>query len=212
MFAEQGFDASLRTIARAALVSAPLILHYFGSREGLRAACDERFRSRIFAIKSSFLDPMRGPGQVRRLQDTVTGYAPLLGYLLRVLSSGGPEARRFIDVMVSDTEQFLAQGVDTGVVRPSVDGPGRARILVEMAFGIILFELAGDGGPLDLDALPTRVSEYWRRVSLPLLELATHGYLADPHMLEAAADSHDHDHEPDHHHDRHPIQNQKETP
>lgn len=186
VFAEHGFDASLRAIAKAAGVSPPLILHYYGSRDGLRAACDEQFRSRTFEFKYPFLDPIRGSKEIHRLKETVREYAPLVGYLLRVLRSGGPESRSFIDAMVAETEKYLEHGVEAGVVRPSIDPAGRARVLVEMSFGLILFDLDGDGGRLDLEELPERIAQYSQRISVPLFEIATHGYIANSDILETA--------------------------
>ena len=39
-FAQDGFGVGLRTIAADAGVTAGLITHHFGSKEGLRQACD----------------------------------------------------------------------------------------------------------------------------------------------------------------------------
>src|ERR1700757_2618675 len=41
-FAREGFGASLRTVAAEAGVSAALIVHHFGSKQGLIEACDAR--------------------------------------------------------------------------------------------------------------------------------------------------------------------------
>jgi AcrR family transcriptional regulator len=41
LFGQHGFNVGLRTIADAPGVSAPLVIHNFGSREGLRKACDD---------------------------------------------------------------------------------------------------------------------------------------------------------------------------
>ncbi len=38
---QHGFTVGLRTIAEAAGVSAGLVIHHFGSKDGLRAACDD---------------------------------------------------------------------------------------------------------------------------------------------------------------------------
>ncbi len=40
-FGREGFGASVRTVAADAGVSPGLVIHHFGSKDGLRAACDE---------------------------------------------------------------------------------------------------------------------------------------------------------------------------
>src|SRR5690606_9610340 len=54
-FAIDGLAAPLRAIAADADVSPALILHHFGSREGLRAACDEYVIEEIFAADQELL-------------------------------------------------------------------------------------------------------------------------------------------------------------
>ena len=52
LFAERGMDgATIRDIARAAGVSAGLVRHHFGSKDGLRAACDSYALDQIMRIK-----------------------------------------------------------------------------------------------------------------------------------------------------------------
>ena len=38
---EHGFNVGLRSIAESAGVSAALVIHHFGSKDGLRKACDD---------------------------------------------------------------------------------------------------------------------------------------------------------------------------
>ena len=38
---QRGFNVGLRSIAEAAGVSAALVIHHFGSKDGLRKACDD---------------------------------------------------------------------------------------------------------------------------------------------------------------------------
>ena len=40
-FGQHGFGVGLRAIAKAAGVSAALVIHHFGSKDGLRKACDD---------------------------------------------------------------------------------------------------------------------------------------------------------------------------
>ena len=54
-FGEHGFDVGLRSIAEAAGVSAALVIHHFGSKDALRAACDEYISEEIRSVKSESL-------------------------------------------------------------------------------------------------------------------------------------------------------------
>ena len=51
-FGEHGFGVGLRAIAEAAGVSAALVIHHFGSKEGLRKACDDYIAEEIRSGKS----------------------------------------------------------------------------------------------------------------------------------------------------------------
>ena len=60
-FGEHGFGVGLRAIAEAAGVSAALVIHHFGSKEGLRKACDDYVAEEIRSSKSrSAADPRPG--------------------------------------------------------------------------------------------------------------------------------------------------------
>ena len=50
-----GFNVGLRSIAEAAGVSAALVIHHFGSKEGLRKACDDYIAEEVREAKSASL-------------------------------------------------------------------------------------------------------------------------------------------------------------
>jgi AcrR family transcriptional regulator len=54
-FGQHGFGVGLRTIAEAAGVSAALVIHHFGSKDGLRKACDDFVAEEIRSGKSETL-------------------------------------------------------------------------------------------------------------------------------------------------------------
>src|SRR5690606_12209361 len=56
-FARDGFGASLRTIAADAGVSAGLVVHHFGSKDGLRAACDTYVFEAVRDAKTEAVSP-----------------------------------------------------------------------------------------------------------------------------------------------------------
>ena len=105
-FAEHGVKgATTRGIAQAAGVSPGLLRHHFGSKEGLRRACDEAlldlFRRRL--IQAS-LDGEINPN----LLDAVyTQGTPMLRYLARCLVDGTPGATAVMEELVGGNERFL---------------------------------------------------------------------------------------------------------
>ncbi|MGZ8715092.1 MAG: helix-turn-helix domain-containing protein, partial [Mycobacterium sp.] len=60
---QNGFNVGLRSVAEAAGVSAALVIHHFGSKDGLRKACDEYVAEEVRQSKSESSqssDPPRG--------------------------------------------------------------------------------------------------------------------------------------------------------
>ena len=70
-FAATGFDATVRQIATQAGVSAGLVIHHFGSKDGLRAACDAEVLRRIFELKSDTLrmSPSQSIARIAQLDE-----------------------------------------------------------------------------------------------------------------------------------------------
>lgn len=186
-FAQDGTGAPLRTIAADAGVSAGLILHHFGSRERLREACDEHVLAQIHDAKTELLtDEASGGGATLLVQlAQIEGYAASVGYVLRVLQSGGPRQRAFVDAVVADAVDYLRRGEAAGLVRPSRFPQERARMMVEQSLGSLLLQLPAQQEHLDLEELPRWLRDYSLLVLGPALELYTEPLLTDRSMLDA---------------------------
>ena len=105
-FSEKGLrGATMRGIASAAGVSLGLVQHHFGTKEGLRAACDERVlelvRFKIRALEEGVL----GEPQVL---SKLLSMAPLVQrYVARALVDGSPRMAGLVDEVMAKTEEFL---------------------------------------------------------------------------------------------------------
>lgn len=188
-FAQDGLEAPLRAIATDAEVSAGLIMHHFGSRAGLRLACDEYVQEAIREQKAGVVASPGAPtallAQLARLEE----YAPLVGYVLRCLQSGGELTTRLVEGIVADTAAYLHDGVREGTISPSRDPQARARLLTDFSLGSLLLNLPPGGDRLDLDELPRWFEDYAARIMIPSLELFTNPLLTDSTLLDAFVDS-----------------------
>ena len=100
LFAERGIDgASIRDIANAAGVSGGLVRHHFGSKEGLRDACDAYALDRLMRIKEqAVLDgQLANPGFLPATHPTIL---LLYRYLARGMVDGSKAAASMFDDMV----------------------------------------------------------------------------------------------------------------
>jgi AcrR family transcriptional regulator len=180
-FATEGFGASVRTIADRAGVSPGLITHHFGSKDALRAACDAEVLDRYHQLKSEAIaDPT---GYLLSHLAVPGPAATVLVYMLRAIHAGGAPARAFLDRLVEHARAVMAEGVASGLVRPSRDEEARVQYLTEQTMGGLLvhFLLAPDQSP---DAFVASLHEQQRDTILPTLELFTEGLLADRTMLD----------------------------
>jgi AcrR family transcriptional regulator len=168
---------SLRAVAARAEVSHALVLHHFGSKEGLRKECDAYVISLVRG----------GPGI--EVLDDVAGLGALLEagagvrrYLARAFLDGTPEAAALFDEIVETTGRWLEQGVQEGWAQPSEDPRARAAIyvtwlLAPLAFGEHLSRVLGVADLHDTDA----TLQYSRAA----IEMFTRGVFADDRALAA---------------------------
>src|SRR3954470_20873529 len=99
--------ATVRDIAQAAGVSSGLVRHHFGSKEGLRDACDEYALNQLTGLGARFTEMQAFPP----LDPSVLG---LQRSLVRSTLDGSPAGAAMFDRMIDYGEQWLA-GTDLKV-------------------------------------------------------------------------------------------------
>ena len=180
-FGEHGFGVGLRAIAKAAGVSAALVIHHFGSKDGLRKACDDYIAEEIRSSKSEALksnDPATWFAQLAEIES----YAPMMAYLVRSMQSGGELAKMLWRTMIDNAEEYLDEGVRAGTIKPSRDPRARARYLGITGGGGFLLYLQMHETPTDIRAV---LRDYAREMVLPALEIYTEGLMVDRTMYDA---------------------------
>lgn len=180
-FGSRGFDTGVRAIAEAAGVSPALIIHHFGSKEGLRKACDDYIAAEIRSEKSQALQSSDAATWLAQIAE-IESFAPMMAYLVRSMQTGGELGKALWRTMVTNTEAYLADGVRAGTIKPSRDPAARAKYLAMVGGGAFLLYLQLHDNPTDLRAV---LHDYSRDMVLPALELYTEGLLTDSTMFEA---------------------------
>jgi AcrR family transcriptional regulator len=184
VFGEQGFGVGVRAIAAAAGVSPGLVNHHFGSKDGLRQACDDHVRELIRQAKMGYMRNPSPKGLLQALAE-VEEFAPYLAYLMRSLQTGGPLAIEMFEHMVADVESYLRVGIENGSLRAPRDLKATARYMgLQNGGGFLLFMqlyLARNEGPPDYSKM---LREYTDVMMLPAIEMLTHGLLTDSMALD----------------------------
>jgi AcrR family transcriptional regulator len=182
-FGVHGFDVGLRAIAKSAGVSAALVIHHFGSKEGLRKACDEFVAESVRESKSESLQNADPAGWFAQLAE-IESFAPMMGYLVRSLQTGGELAKSLWRNMIDNAEQTMDEGVRAGTIKPSHDPKARALFLAMTGGGGFLLYLQMHDTPTDLRAV---LHDYAQDMVLPALEVYTQGLMTDSTMYDAFA-------------------------
>src|ERR1044072_3288007 len=106
-FGREGFAASLRTVAAEAGVSAALIVHHFGSKQGLIEACD----ARVLGVADEKLRLMNTEGITAAAAWVVDVMqeGSVQGYISHALVDGGDAGKRLFTSFVDVTEKALLE-------------------------------------------------------------------------------------------------------
>jgi len=134
LFAERGLDGTtIMDIAKEAGVSGGLIRHHFGSKDGLRTACDSYALDQMMRIKEQAVlqGQLSNPAFMSAAHPTVL---LTLRYLARSLVDGSPAAVAMYDEMVALGEDWLTQHHAGQVSDPH----GYAAVLVAMQSGLLM--------------------------------------------------------------------------
>ncbi len=176
-------ETTVRRIAGRAGVSPGLVMHHFGSMEALRAECDEHVAEVIRRLKRESMAEGPGLDPIASWRTAAVQGVRVSAYLAEVLTEDSPTVNRLVDELVADAEVYLEEGVATGVLRPTQDPAGRARILLLWNLGALVLHRQAERllgvDPTDLDLEPHDLAPYAR----PLLDLYATGLLTE----EAAA-------------------------
>ncbi|MGJ0390199.1 TetR/AcrR family transcriptional regulator [Microbacterium sp. CGR1] len=184
-FARDGFDAtSMRTIAAQAGVSAALIVHHFGDKNALRTECDEHVVSVFIDEEHDLIEAPTGD-RIRAALHDLDRYGTYVDYLSRMLVDGSPAADRLFDSFLESTRSMLAEQSKAGMLE-SLSDPEMTTLLVTlMGLGPVVMR-SQIARALGTDQLsPAGLL----RLTLPTLELLTHGIYSTTALLDSARDA-----------------------
>ncbi|GAA1393533.1 TetR/AcrR family transcriptional regulator [Luteococcus peritonei] len=172
-FGSHGFErTTVRQVARAAGVSPGLVMHHFGSKEGLRQACDD-WAMAALAQEKTLLTLNALPDMEDYLRQHPE-YRPLLAYLVAALRAGGETATRIYDRLLETSHELVEQGIAAGAIRPMADQQAVVAWMVASSCGVMLlaepFSRALGGDSLTDPAVVNRYS-------LATADVFTHGLL-----------------------------------
>jgi TetR/AcrR family transcriptional regulator, regulator of cefoperazone and chloramphenicol sensitivity len=176
LFAERGPAAvTIRDIAAAAGVSPSLVIHHYGSKEGLKAAVDKRAMALVEDLLAEFTvsSPESGSADslAAMMYERLEREPALIAYMRRLFVDGGPQAealfRTLFDVTLSSFEQLEA----AGLMRPAVDARARAAFLLANDLGAMLLR-EPIAAVLGFDPLTRSGMQIW---TAQLLDVYTRG-------------------------------------
>jgi len=185
LFGREGYDrTSVRAIAQEAGVSPALVIHHFGSKDGLRVECSSYVVDEFLGRKGELTHGDAVSAMERWLSD-VEHFRPMIDYLARILSEETAAADELFDALLAGTSSMIDEQVAAGIMREPIDRQVIAAYVT--AYGVVPLlmkrQMARAFGAEALDA------DLVRRSALPILDLYTHGLYADDRYLTAAREA-----------------------
>ena len=139
-FPRDGFEGTtMRAIAEDAGVSPALVVHHYGTKEGLRKACDAYVVDRIRTVKGETIesdglaDPsvMAGGFQIAE---------PLMRYLGWALATGSNDAASLFDELVDESVRLTELAEEHGAMVGGPDVRTRAAVMLSMQMGSLVLQ------------------------------------------------------------------------
>jgi TetR/AcrR family transcriptional regulator, regulator of cefoperazone and chloramphenicol sensitivity len=147
LFADRGPDGvTVRQIAAAAGVSPGLVLHHFGSKEGLRQAVDEHvlglFDRMLGAMAGEHAVDLSDPAASGSVAEAIVAHlpadSPVPGYLRRLLLADGDAGRELFRRLFRLSAATLDALATAGMAAPGADPPVRAAFLLVNDLAVLL--------------------------------------------------------------------------
>ena len=182
LFAERGVDGTpLRAVAERAGVSTALVVHHFGSKDGLRVACDEHVAATVREQKRGAV--ASGADPLAAVRASAQG-PPVLRYLARTLVDGSPQVADLVDEMVADAQAYTEEAVGGGVVTPTEFPRERAAVLTLWSLGaLVLHEHLHRLLGVDLTGDPHAMGPY----AVPATEILSRGVITEEYHQRVRA-------------------------
>lgn len=185
LFAEHGIRATtVRMVADAAGVSAGLVLHHFGSKHGLRTACDKWLLERLGRDKAATIQG--DTVTIGQMSAQLAELSPYMDYIVAGLSEGGEGADRLFDRVCDMTDDLITEGTRAGTIREPEDRIAWVTTLTALSCGASM--LGGQvarrlGGRALLDP------DVYVRYALASMDLFTHGMFTDDRFERTVRDA-----------------------
>jgi TetR/AcrR family transcriptional regulator, regulator of cefoperazone and chloramphenicol sensitivity len=191
LFGREGFArATVRSVAAEAGVSPGLVIHHFGSKAGLRDACDEHVLSQTATQGREKTDPGSTGRLIQDYLNNPHDYANEIAYIRQSLSDESDAGDAFFDGVVSQTEDIIHTGIQAGTIRVFENVRAIAVVIASNSLSMLIL------GRHVSRALGTPVAEphgigpeLLRHLTLPALDIYTHGFYTDSRFLNAAREA-----------------------
>jgi AcrR family transcriptional regulator len=142
LFAERGAAAvTVREIAAAAGVSAALVMHHYGSKDGLKDAVDRRavaFFEEMIGELARIGEEGGSASLAELFADRLEREPAMTGYVRRLLADGGEAADGLFAKLFEATEAGMRSLVAAGIARPAHDERIRTAFLLANDLSLVL--------------------------------------------------------------------------
>lgn len=147
LFAASGPDAvTVRQIAAAAGVSPALVVHHFGSKDGLREVVDQHvlglFEAMIGEMTAKDAPDIFDPSSAGSLAESMVTHlppgSPVPGYLRRLLLADGAAGRQLFRRMYEMSTVLMRALVNAGLAAPGADPAVRVAFLLVNDLALLL--------------------------------------------------------------------------